>query len=172
MKSYKLLFAALLVVALAALAVPSFAAGNAGASAEADLLTALAITKTSNLDFGAMIAGGSGTVIIAATSAGTRSGLHDSLVAQELGVSGKFQVSGTGTRTFAITLTQPEDGILKTGDGEGATKQIPVVLVRDAATGTLVAGEKEIYVGGTLTVATEDIAGEYTGSFNVAVAYN
>jgi hypothetical protein len=172
MKTYKMLLAGLLIVALAAIAVPSFAAGNVGATAEADLLTALSISKTSDLDFGAMIAGGSGTAIIAADLAGARTGNHTMLVAQEPGVSAKFHVTGTGTRTFAITLTQPEDNILKTGDGSGATKQIPVTLVRDATTGTLSSGATDIFVGGTLTVAAEDIAGEYTGSFNVAVAYN
>jgi len=172
MKTTKTILIGLAVIALVALAVPSFAAGNVGATAESDLLTALAIENTCALDFGAMIAGGAGTVIIPATLAGTRSGTHTELVAQELGTSGKFHVTGTGSRTFAITLSQPANARLETAGASSTTRQIGVVLDRDAATGTLSSGAVDIYVGGTLTVEAEDIAGEYTGSFDVAVAYN
>jgi Mat/Ecp fimbriae major subunit len=172
MQTAKMILIGLVVIALVALAVPSFAAGNVGATAEADLLTALSISKTTDLDFGAMIAGGAGTAIIAADSGGARTGTHTMLVAQEPGVAAKFRVTGSNARTFAITLTQPVGGVLKTGDGTGVTKQISVLLARDAATGTLSSGVDDIYVGGTLTVEAEDIAGEYTGSFDVAVAYN
>ena len=43
----------------------------------------------------------------------------------------------------------------------------------DAVTGTLSAdGNDSFTVGGTLTVAAAQTAGEYAGTFNVTVAYN
>ena len=75
-----------------------------------------------------------------------------------------FTVTGDGTRTFAISASS---GNTVAASG-GATMPFSLSV---PATATLAAGSATVRVGGTLTVANNQAAGAYTGSYTLTVSY-
>jgi hypothetical protein len=79
-----------------------------------------------------------------------------------------FTVTGTGSDTYAITLTMPSASL-----ASGANTMALTLLSSVGLTSTLSSGTQTFYVGGTLTVGPSQVAGNYTSSgFTVAVNYN
>jgi len=149
-------------------------AASADGTANATIIAPIGISATVTLEFGNIVAA-AGTVTIATT--GTRT---DSVGALTPGTqtgtvrAGEFAVTGQGSMTYSITLPGNSDVVLTTGDGSGATKQIPVsdFTSDPSGTGTLSSGAQTLKVGAKLTVEATDIAGAYTDTYPVIVAYN
>lgn len=151
-------------VAMPALAAPGDTATTQG-TATAQVVAPIAITHNAGaaLSFGTMTAGNGGLVRVDAAGAGTVSG-EVRLVAGGTTSADAFTVTGDANRAFSIT----------TGNGTvtaGANSM--AFTTTAAASGTLNAsGTTSFRVGGTLTVASNQAAGSYTGSYNATVTYN
>ena len=117
------------------------------------------------LNFGTFTAGTGGTVVV--TSAGAASVTGDvGLLTSSTSTADGFTVTGSGTRAFNITSSS--SNTVTTG---GATPSTMAFTLSTPASASLVAGSYTLNVGGTLTVASAQAAGNYTGSYTVTVTY-
>lgn len=149
----------------------ALAAGNtatATGTANATVVAPLQITHTNGaaIGFGAFTAGTGGTITV--TQAGARSATGDvSLLSGGTVAADGFTVSGAGNRAFNIATSA--SSTVSTG---GATPATMALALSAPATGTLSAGGTfALRVGGTLTVAANQAAGSYTGTYTVTVTY-
>ncbi len=189
----KIIISLLIVAAFVAIPVSVFAQfeGTSKATdAKANVVNALSVeTNTAggdfggaSLNFGSVTPGNTGgTVVLAPTGAdevGTRSttGTVD-LIGTDASCA-MYTVTGTSGSHYTVTL--PTSDVTLTGVGGAGTNtmtlnafKINLDDVADAVTGTLTAaGVSKFTVGGTLSVAANQNAGAYTGTFPVIVAYN
>ena len=142
--------------------------------ASVTLVSPIAVTETASLRFGQVLKGATGTntVTIDASSGGrSLGGGGDAVLAG--GTSGRatYDVTGEDDSTFSIALTSSTINLT-----DGGTGSLSVALNRSATTGTLSAsGTASFGVGGVLTIDntdTNDLAGDYAGTFEVTAAYN
>jgi spore coat protein U-like protein len=156
------------------------AATTATATATATVIRPIAITKATDLSFGKFAPGTAAsdvTVFTDGTRGASASGSY--LVPSAGGTAGKFDVTGEGGATYAITYTVPTTVV-------SGTDNMPITVFAELsatavnpgsriATGTLTgsgAGSQSIYVGAKLDVGAGQAPGSYTGSIDVAVNYN
>lgn len=172
----KILFSALGAIAIVAFA--GFTASDVRAQASATdtaNITALisnpvTLTKTGDLDFGE-ISPSTGSTTVVVTTASATTGSTASLVGGTPAAA-SFDVGGLASRTYSITL--PADGTV-TIDDAGAGVAMDVDGFNHDAGGLPaldVGGADSFNVGATLTVGADQLAGSYTGSFDVTVDYN
>ena len=147
------------------------ASATASANANAAVIADITLTKTADMNFGDVIAGATlGTVVLTAAASPSRSVTGGT----ELGNSGvvssaTFTVGGEGSSTYSITL--PSTDVTITSGVN--TMTVNTFTSSPSGTGALTAGSQTLYVGATLNVAASQASGsDYTGSFNVTVAYN
>lgn len=153
-------------------------AANAVADTSAEVIVPIAIDKVADLSFGRFAANpsGGGTVII--SNSGARSFGGGVVAAGTAGTSSaaRFNVTGDGASTYSISITNTvlthtntidTMALAVTSDLTGAN-----VTTGTVTSGTLTAGAQSIYVGGTLTVASAKLAGEYSGTVTATVEYN
>jgi hypothetical protein len=163
--------AALVASILAATGLATYQANAATATANgtATVMTPIAITTDADLDFGAFSALTGGTVAI--DSAGTRSATGSVVLSSsEAGGAASFTVTGQADATYTITL--PSTATITHSVDDTQTMTIDSFTSNPGTTGTLTAGTQTLAVGGTLTVASAQMAGSYTGTFDVSVEYN
>lgn len=148
-------------------------------AAGAVIIIPIAISETSPLHFGVMavLAGTPGTSVLSTTGVRTATGGVNLSVQAPVATNAAYNVSGQISTTYAITL--PATITVTETIGGVQTMTIGTLLARtasagvDGLTGTLSgAGTDNFTIGGTLTVAAAQLAGTYTGTFNVTVAYN
>lgn len=171
------LLAAALLCAASALS-PVQAASDT-ATATATVLTPIAVARNNHMVFGSVLAG-NGDVTVSTSSARTNTG-SAMPSSGSTPAAARFDVSGTGAATFSIdysaSSTQLSDGsghnmnVAWISEARGDTSVSNKTSGTDA-TGTLNAGVAYIFVGGTLTVGAAQVAGTYTGTISVVVAYN
>lgn len=149
------------VTVLAATASLSYAqAASTTANATASVIAAIAISKTSDMDFGEGIQG-DGAQVMAPGGSGHAS----------------FGVTGEPNRAYTVTLPADGDVTLTTGDGVGATKQLPITSFTSnpaaGANGLLSGGGAQtLNVGATRSaIAANQVTGAYTATFTVTVVY-
>ena len=174
----------ILFIAVAGFGVSSFAqATDNSATAAAQIITPIGISKTVDLNFGnvAVQAATGGTVIMA--PAGTRStGGAGGVTLPQFNVgtvaAASFTVSGTGNYTYTITLPANDNSFV-VSDGNVAHDMVVngwlSSLGATGAMGTLSPGGSQVVkVGATLNVAAAQAPGNYiSGSgFAVTVNYN
>lgn len=139
-------------------------AATALGTANATVLTPISITAGTALNFGTLAGNASGGSVII-TPAGARSTTGSVVVTAAASyTAASFTVTGTGSSTFAVTY--PTSFNVTSGVNTMA------VSVTGASTGTLSGGTAALPVGGTLTVAANQAAGSYTGSYTMTVEYN
>lgn len=161
-----------LVILFSGFAASSFAQVNtANADASASILAPISIAKNLDMSFGNLAlspTGPGGTVVLAADNTGTRNvtGGIDLPSITGLVQAAKFTVTGEGNSAYAITG-------LGTISLTYLTNTMSLVLLSNnpSGFGTLYLGGDIIYVGGTLTVFSNQVVGSYTGSFDVIVNY-
>lgn len=155
-----------LLAAGPALAQSSSATATANATAE--IVAAIAISKTTDMNFGKVVTGAtSGTVVLSTAGArsatgGTQLGNAGSTAA------GAFSVTGESGATYGITL--PSSTTITSGVINNMT--VNTFTSNPSGTGTLTGGSQSLAVGATLNVGASQVSGTYTGTFNVTVAYN
>jgi hypothetical protein len=154
-----------------AMAAPTTATANSTST----VITPISITQKADLAFGKFIAGSGGTVTVSTSGVRTNTGV--TLIASTT-TAAKFDVSGEKNATYAITI--PTSVTLTGGSGTDTMSFAPVndLTAGGAVTGTVPSGaldgsgKQSIYVGGVLTVAANQVSGDYSGALNVGVEYN
>lgn len=159
-----------LTLACAALA-PSAMAATATGNSSATVVTPIAITANATLDFGTVVAGATaGTVVMSTAGARSVTG-GTTLSSKNAGAAGTFDVTGQASTTYAITL--PASISISDGAATPNTMTVDTFTSNPASTGTLsTGGAQTISVGATLSVSGSQVAGTYTGTYDVTVAYN
>jgi hypothetical protein len=160
-------------LALLGSATSSFAQATATASASANIITPIAISKTVDMNFGniAVSASVSGTVILATSGSRTTGGSGGVTLPSTTGTvaAAEFAVSGEASLTYDITL--PSSATLS--DGSGNTMAVGTFTSNPSSTGTLSSGGTQtLLVGATLSVAAGQASGAYTNSTAVPVTVN
>ena len=166
-----LIFVAILLLTVSALSLAQ-PAPSANATATGTIITPLAIAKSSDMNFGNVVAGATpGTVVLA--PAGTRTITGGAFLPATVGTvsAASFNVTGANNFTYAITL--PASSITITSGAN--TMTIDTWTSNPTPTGLLNgSGAQTVTVGGTLNVAANQAAGTYTlaNGLTVIVAYN
>lgn len=153
----------------------SFAQATATATATATIITPISIVKNVDMNFGivAVQANTGGTVVL--SPAGTRSrtlGVTLSTANPGTVTAANFTVSGTASYTYAITLPS---SVTLTRQSGTETMTAGTFTSNPTSTGQLSsgAGQQDVNVGATLTVAAAQTPGVYvSGNFDVTVNYN
>lgn len=174
MKKLTALLAAGLVLGASGMAMAADATDTAAIGAT--ILAPIAITKTTDLNFGSFAADavGGGTVIVTPASDREFSG-KTSAVSTGAGTvtAAAFNVTGEGVATYSITLPA---AVTITHTNETDSMSVATFVSNPAATGggTLTGGAQTVNVGATLTVAAGQLAGVYSHATGlpVTVAYN
>ena len=170
MKKTVFLLASLFVMACGIQSVKAqTASATATANATATIITPITIGKVADLNFGNIVAGtGAGTVTVPTEGARTKTG-DVILPAATPGTinAAKFTVTGLADATYTITLP----GSATISETGGKTMTVTFTS-NPSGTGTLTGGTQDLFVGATLNVGAAQTAGNYTGTFNVTVAYN
>ncbi len=158
-----------------ALCVPAYAA-NTNVTANAAVVRPNTLIKTDDLDFGTMVSGTTGgTVTInAVTGARTTSGGVTPVGA------GTQRAIFQGTGGILLITVSGDTSVTLTRAGGGAPA-LTASLVRAASTSgggvallgatLLPSGVQTYYIGGTLTVPANQLAGDYSGTFTLTVNY-
>lgn len=146
-------------------------AQSATATATCTVLAAITITKIADMNFGNIVPGAAGTVVIAPE--GTRSvGSGTPVLSGGTVSAAVFTVSGTGSSTYSISL--PPNGYTITNGTQ--TMILNAFTSTPGGTGQLTGGNQTLSVGATLSVGliSSNPPGVYTGTepFTITVAYN
>ena len=133
------------------------------------IITPITISKVNALNFGAIV---DGTGIVTMTPAGVRSSNYQGFAGTQTGTvtAASFDIAGQGAYTYAITL--PSSAVTLTETTSDDTMTVGTFVSDPSGTGTLSAGAGTVLVGAKLTVTGGQTTGEYTGAFDVTVAYN
>ncbi len=137
------------------------------AQAAANIVTPISITKNIDLNFGNIAASGSGfTVALSADGVRNSTGGTGTLPSVIGTVTAaEFTAAGLTGATYAVTL--PTSITITNG-----TNTMTVDGFVSNSTNTLTGGSETFNVGATLNVGANQVAGAYTGNFNVTVNYN
>ena len=131
-------------------------AQSANISALATVYTPITVTGNRSLDFGTVFPGVAKTIAIAATT------------------SGQFQLGGQASGNVNLTFTLPTNLVngannLPIGTWTGCTSFTPSGTATASAFSA--AGALWVFVGGTVTPAAAQAAGNYTGTVTLTAAY-
>jgi hypothetical protein len=139
-------------------------AATASSPARARILSALTLTNTRGLDFGAIVASATADDVVI-SPAGTRT-CGTNITCSGTVSSASFNVT-TGTATEFVTIDAVPTVSLSNG-----TVTMTADLLESSATVQLdAAGAASFTVGGTLHVGVNQAQGTYTGNFNVTANY-
>jgi hypothetical protein len=163
-----------LALGAAVMTVNGYAASDT-ATATATVIAPITITKTFDLAFGKFAPGVGGSVTVSNSGARTATGAILSAVGSTP-TAAQFNVVGDALATYSIAIA-PDATIVSgansmalavTSDLTGAN-----VTTGNVTAGTLSAlGAQTIFIGGSLTVNSAQVAGAYTGNIVVTVEYN
>ena len=139
--------------------------------ANAQILGAIELTVGDPLEFGGIVPGTGGTVEI--TPAGVRNlTTVTGVTASVTPTAASYTVTGTGLVPYTITIPTVSFDITNTTGSGGETMAVTAMDCSQALASTFDAsGDDDFTVGGTLTVADGQVAGLYTGTFDVTVEY-
>ena len=172
----KLALMTAMVVCAAGVSIQSQAA-QATATASGTVVAPIAIAVVANLAFGSFAPGAGGTVTVSTSGARTTTG--PVLLSGAPGTAARFNITGAPNTTYSISHSGTAVLTNTVGAGETMTLAKCSALTAANATsgnviaGTLdVAGAQSLYVGGTLTVASNQVPGLYTGNVIATVEYN
>lgn len=143
---------------------------TAQATAKADIVTPIQISKTQDLDFGSIAAASAADEVVMSPT-GVRSATSGSviLIAAFPGEQAIFTVTGEPSYAFNITLPGDNDVTITSGANSMAVK----TFISDPASPSSLdaTGSATLNVGATLYVGATQAPGAYTGTFDVIVAY-
>lgn len=157
---------------LAAAVLPLLLASNSTAdtatgASQANLLQGLSIIFSQDLDFGVILppTDGDQITVSEATNSPSISAVGSSVLSGSFS-RGLFDITGTPNTTTTVTVS---DSATLTGPGDPMTVDNLVVNRSAPLMGDL--GTTEIVVGGRLNVNPSQTPGDYTGTYEVTVAY-
>ena len=129
------------------------------------------LANNQGLDFGRFVASGGGNVIVAPTGVRSRTGavvlLNSPSVRQAT-----FRVSrnGTGGGNKAVVISLPSNGATRLSSGANSMA-VNNFVSSPATLPSIPAGGTTLAIGATLTVAPQQVPGNYSGSFSLIVNY-
>lgn len=172
MKNIIIIFAVVAIMAGFTTKVMAQATDTKSNNANAQILGAITLTVVNPLEFGGISPSTGGNVVVSVAGVATPTGVV--LIAGTTPTAASYTVTGTGLANYAITIPTASFNITNT---TGAGAETMAVTAMDCSytglTSAFVAGGTDAFtVGGTLTVASAQVAGIYTGTFDVTVAYN
>ncbi|NBC36914.1 DUF4402 domain-containing protein [Novosphingobium sp. FSY-8] len=161
----------LLAVGLLAMTSAPAIAGSGSTStatgtATANVVAPVVLSHNSGaaLSFGRFTTGTGGSVVVATSGSGSTTA-DVTFVPGSTTTADAFSLSGDPSRSYAVSTTA--------GSVSNGSKTMPFTTQPSANTGALnSAGSGSFTVGGTLTVAGNETAGSYTGSYSATVTYN
>ncbi len=133
----------------------------------ADVDPAISLTQGSNLYFGDIVSGTSGTVTIAPGGGQSHSGVT---VAGGMTGAASFNVFGAAGHSYSISLPSNTD-VSVYDAGNVHSMSVTNFTSNPVGTGTI-GTDDTITVGATLNVGTNQFPNAYIGTFSVTVAYN
>lgn len=160
-----------LAIVLLSFASSSFAQVTASATATATILAPIAISKSTDMNFGNLAVNNTaGTVALAPTNVRTPSGGVTLPNPTGGPVAALFVVTGIVDATYSITLPTT-DYIISSGANN---MTVNTFVSSPSTTGTLTLGTSNLSVGATLNVLGSQADGTYTNltGFDVTVNYN
>lgn len=146
---------------------------TATSSASATILATLTIENDVPLNFGTIGPHATEAKTVVVTNAGATTGstatLYSSLGAPA--AAGEFSITGTPNATFGITY--PSATVNLSGPGTAMTI-LSASWSGDLGTSSTLdaSGNKTLNVGATLNVGIAQTPGDYTGSYDITIAYN
>lgn len=154
--------------AAASFATSASAAATATATATAEILSSLTLTADSALDFGLIAPNTGGSVTVNADSSVSQTG---GVISTGTRAPAGFTVTGTNGASVVVTLPAAPVDLTRSGGTEtmslGGFNTNPGGAFQLSAT----TGQANFTVGGTLTVGANQVAGVYSGTFDVSVEY-
>jgi spore coat protein U-like protein len=175
MKKTVFLLASLFVMMLATqqLKAQSGASASTSATAKATVVTVLSIVKNSDLNFGSFAPGATGGTVSVELN-GSRSVTGSVTLLNQVGaLRAAFTVTGKPNDRYYVKFPTDDGSTSIPLTGPTDAEPMKITSFVHNATGILNASGKETFsVGGTLAVNPNQPAGEYTGTFDVIVAYN
>lgn len=168
MNKFKIVLAAA-VVGLAALPM-TVKADSATATSSATVSAPITVAKTTDLLFGNIAPTASAGVITMTNGGSISSDANTELLGGTTSAAA-FAVAGESSTTFSATV---DATATLAGSGTAAGQSMTVTLSNDVpGTPTLDgSGDATINVGGALAVGANQLAGPYSGTFDVTVSYN
>ena len=152
----------------------AFAQVTASATATATIVTPIAITKATDMNFGNVAVSSSGGTVVL-DPAGTRSSTGGVTLPATVGTvsAASFKVTGESNFTYSISLPSNSYILKKAGPGN-KTMRVNAFTSSPSGTGALSSGTQLLKVGATLKVNGSQEAGAYTNAtgFEVTVNYN
>lgn len=163
MKKTSIIFAAIVMMAIFATKVMAQSTASNGAFAQ--IKTAITLTSSATLEFGAMTSPAlAGTLVL--TPAGIATPTNLVLIGTRHAAA--YAVAGVADATYTITLPASTTLI----DPVGGGTMLVDAFTSSKAMGTLTGGVDAFNVGATLHVADAQGLGDYAGTFDVTVVYN
>ena len=159
----------LIVIAAVLLGITttSFAQLSDVASSKATIVADLSVSKQTDLDFGSIYANAAaGTVIKTANAAGVRTltgGVH---LGSDNGSTASFLISGSNTDQIMVSYPST---ITLTKSAGVTMSYIPAGSVASGSKITLAGGTATLWIGGTLAVAQNQVAGVYSNASDLKV---
>lgn len=152
---------------VAAFAAPESAtAADATGNASATIATPISVSESSSLSFGTILAGASQSTIVVSTAGARSLGSGDATLFGGTPAAAAFDVTGEGSASYSVSFT---DGTLTR---DGGSETMTVDTFTDDSGGSISGGGSDSFnVGATLTVAANQVAGSYTGTYTVSVDY-
>ncbi|AHI30246.1 hypothetical protein AU14_17300 [Marinobacter similis] len=161
------------------LAPHSVLAADDSATASANVIAPIQITKTADLVFGDFAPGVGGTVTVSTSGARTATGPILSASGASSSAA-QFDVVGEANATYSISYSG-DTALTNTTGGGGETMLLTRhsdltgagAIAGEVTSGTLgITGTQSIYLGGTLAVSGTQVPGSYQGTVTVTVEYN
>lgn len=150
--------------AVAAMSSTAAFADTENATATVQILGAVNLQKFADLDFGTVAANATAGSVVLPTASNTRTCTNVTCVGTA--ARARFQVVAA-TNGYVIGITHSPTASL-TGPGTA----MPLTLAASTASVTFnSASLQDIFVGGTLTIGANQVAGTYNGAFTVTADY-
>jgi len=151
-----------LIVAISSVSSSAYAIS---ATSNARVVTPLAITQTTALEFGSFASSATAGSI---TQAGVVTGGVTAVASGSTRSGGVFAVTGESSATTAYTFNFPATATITSGVNN---MTVALTLASGTSARTLTSGTNTVTINGTLTVPANQVAGAYTGTYSVTVAY-
>lgn len=174
MKTLKIIFTAVLFLGFTVSNVVA-QSPNATADASATVLAELTLVKNTDIAFGEVARGTTPALNPVSGAATAGAGLNSSSTAV-----GKFTLTGEGDANILVSWTKNDldgpgaDIVFAPSVSYGATDaSFGGTIITSGSTQQIDAGGTNYFwVGGTITVASNQVAGTYEGDFTLTVEYN
>lgn len=140
------------------------------AAVSANIVKPLSLTRVQDLDLGTIVLGAGSwsgaTVRLART--GVLTCTNPNVICTGATRVAQYKITGTNKQT--VTISTPNVTLVKQGD---ATKTLTMVVDSPGQVMLTSSGQPGITIslGGTITLASTTISGDYQGTFNVTVDY-